>query len=45
MDAGRYRLFERVDGSRNRLVPIIPEGGQLREVRRRCKHSAVVVFK
>ena len=44
MDAGRNRLFQRVDGSRDSLVPIVPVGGQLREVRGRCQHSAVIVF-
>ena len=32
VDAGRYRLFQGVDGASEGLLTVIPEGGQLREV-------------
>ena len=45
VNAGRYRLFQCVDGAGHGLIQVVPEGGQLREVGRSYQHGPIIVFK
>ena len=44
VDAGRYGLFKRVDSAGDGLLPVVSEGGQLREVGGGRQDGPVIIF-